>query len=62
MLFRNPTPEGLQTLLKKLEEALPAAERYLDAIAAEAEAEAKRVAPFPEGLLALVRNTRRLSA
>jgi geranylgeranyl diphosphate synthase type I len=62
LLFRNPTPEGLQSLLRKLEEALPAAERYLDSIAAEAEAEAKRVAPFPDGLIKLVRNTRRLSA
>jgi geranylgeranyl pyrophosphate synthase len=62
MRFRNPTPEGLQILLKKMEEALPAAERYLDRIAAEAAAEATRVARAPEGLLALVRNTRRLSA
>ncbi len=60
--FRNPTPEGLKQLLKKLEEALPAAERYLDGIAAEAEAEAQRVARAPDGLIKLVRNTRRLSA
>ncbi|MEP7348087.1 MAG: polyprenyl synthetase family protein [Gemmatimonadaceae bacterium] len=62
LLFRNPTTEGLQILLKKMEEALPAAERYLDSIAAEAEAEATRVARIPDGLIALVRNTRRLSA
>jgi geranylgeranyl pyrophosphate synthase len=62
LLFRNPTPEGLRKLLKKLEEALPAAERYLDSIAAEAEAEATRVSRVPDGLLKLVRNTRRLSA
>lgn len=62
LLFRNPTPEGLQTLLKRLEDALPAAEAYLDSIAAEAEAEATRVARYPEGLIKLVRNTRRLSA
>ncbi|MEP7000987.1 MAG: polyprenyl synthetase family protein [bacterium] len=62
LLFRNPTPEGLRLLLAKLEEALPLAERYLDGVAAEAEAEAKRVAPFPDGLIKLVRNTRRLSA
>ena len=62
LLFRNPTPEGLQTLLGKMEEALPAAERYLDAIAAEAEAEAARVSRAPEVLIKLVRNTRRLSA
>jgi geranylgeranyl pyrophosphate synthase len=62
LLFRNPTPEGLQQLLQRLEEALPEAEKYLDGIAAEAEAEARRVAPAPEGLVARVRNTRRLSA
>jgi geranylgeranyl pyrophosphate synthase len=62
LLFRNPTPEGLQILLKKMEEALPDAERYLDAIAVEAEAEATRVSRSPEGLIKLVRNTRRLSA
>ena len=62
LLFRNPTPEGLQQLLQRLEEALPEAEKYLDGIAAEAEAEARRVAPAPDGLIALVRNTRRLSA
>jgi len=60
--FRNPTPAGLQHLLRKMEEALPAAERYLDLIAAEAEAEAERVAEAPEVLIRLVRNTRRLSA
>lgn len=62
LLFRNPTPEGLQILLGKMEAALPVAEKYLDGIAAEAEAEAVRVARAPERLIALVRNTRRLSA
>lgn len=60
--FRNPTPDGLRHLLRQLEEALPTAERYLDLIAAEAEAEALRVAPAPEVLVKLVRNTRLLSA
>jgi len=60
--FRNPTPEGLAHLLRKMQEALPAAERYLDGIAAEAEAEANRVARAPAVLINLVRNTRRLSA
>ncbi len=60
--FRNPTPAGLQQLLKKMEEALPAAERYLDGIAAEAETEAMRLARSPDVLIKLVRNTRRLSA
>ncbi len=62
LLFRNPTPDGLQVLLEKMEAALPIAERYLDSIAAEAEAEALRVARAPELLIKLVRNTRRLSA
>jgi geranylgeranyl pyrophosphate synthase len=62
LIFRDPTPEGLAVLLRKMEAALPAAERYLDAIAAEAEAEAKRAARKPDGLISLVRNTRRLSA
>lgn len=60
--FRNPTPAGLQLLFQKMVAALPAAEHYLDAIAAEAEAEAIRVAQSPEVLIKLVRNTRRLSA
>jgi len=62
LLFRNPTPDGLRELLKRMEAALPAAERYLDVIAAEAEAEANGVARAPEVLIKLVRNTRRLSA
>jgi geranylgeranyl pyrophosphate synthase len=62
LLFRNPTPEGLQILLEKMEAALPVAEKYLDGIASEAEAEAVRIAPAPDRLIALVRNTRRLSA
>jgi hypothetical protein len=45
-----------------MEAALPTAERYLDEIAAQAEAEARRVAPKPDMLIHLVRNTRRLSA
>jgi geranylgeranyl pyrophosphate synthase len=62
LVFRNPDDEGLKILLRKMEEALPTAEHYLDAIAAEAELEATRVARKPEGLISLVRNTRRLSA
>lgn len=61
LLFRNPTPTGLKQLLRRMEAALPAAERHLDAIAAEAEAEAVRMAPHPDVLIRLVRNTRRLS-
>jgi geranylgeranyl pyrophosphate synthase len=62
LIFRDPTTEGLAVLLKKMEAALPAAERYLDAIASEAEEEAMRAARNPEGLIKLVRNTRRLSS
>jgi geranylgeranyl diphosphate synthase type I len=62
LIFRNPSEAGLNVLLRKMEEALPAAEAYLDGIAAEAEAEAHRVARRPDGLIGLVRNTRRLSA
>jgi geranylgeranyl pyrophosphate synthase len=60
--FRNPTPEGLEKLLAKMEAVLPEAERHLDGLAEEAEAEARRAAPNPDGLIDLVRNTRRLSA
>jgi geranylgeranyl pyrophosphate synthase len=59
--FRDPSPGGLAVLLRHMESALPAAEDYLDRVAADAEAEAVRVAPRPDGLLRLVRNTRRLS-
>ncbi|CAN5697833.1 polyprenyl synthetase family protein [soil metagenome] len=62
LLFRDPGSDGLARLLEKLEEALPAAERYLDGIATEAEREAQRVARDPDVLISLVRNTRRLSA
>jgi geranylgeranyl pyrophosphate synthase len=62
LLFRDPGRDGLELLLRKLEEALPEAERYLDSIAAEAEAEATRVARKPGVLISLVRNTRKLSA
>lgn len=62
LLFRDPTPEGLPQLLKKMEAALPIAERYLDSIANDAITEATRVARAPEGLIKLVRNTRQLSA
>jgi geranylgeranyl pyrophosphate synthase len=60
--FRNPTPEGTQRFLEMMEAVLPTAEQYLDKIAMEAEAEATTVAPNPDPLLKLVRNTRRLSA
>lgn len=61
VLFRHPTPEGLKTLVERIGAALPAAEAYLDSLADEAIGEATRVAPNPEPLIALVRNTRPLS-
>jgi geranylgeranyl pyrophosphate synthase len=61
VLFRDPTPADLQALVTKVGEALPEAERYLDALADEATAEARRVAPNPDPLIDLVRNTRPLS-
>jgi hypothetical protein len=62
LIFRNPTDEGLKILLRRMEESLPAAERYLDMIAQEAESEALRAAKRPDLLVALVRNTRKLSS
>jgi geranylgeranyl pyrophosphate synthase len=61
ILFRNPSPEGLQELVAKMGAALPAAEEYLDRLAEEAIAEAERVAEDPAVLIQLVRNTRPLS-
>jgi len=61
LLFRDPTPADLQALVVKVGEALPEAERYLDSLADEAIAEARRVAPNPGPLIDLVRNTRPLS-
>ena len=62
LLFRDPSGGDLEVLLERLKAALPAAERYLDSIAEEAEAEALRASRHPQGLIDLVRNTRRLSA
>ncbi len=59
--FREPTPAGLEQLLAGMQASLPAAEGYLDTIAAEAEAEASRAARSPDVLIDLVRNTRKLS-
>jgi geranylgeranyl pyrophosphate synthase len=61
LLFRNASPANRAALTAKLFEALPEAEKYLDGIAAEAEAEALSNAKNPERLLALVHDTRLLS-
>ena len=61
LLFRRDDPESLEAVAKKLRLALPEAEEYLDKIAAEAEAEARKHAKYPETLIGLVRYTRELS-
>lgn len=60
--FRRPTQGSEALLLQSVQRALPEAEGYLNKLAAEAEEEATRRAPKPAGLVALVRQTRRLSA
>lgn len=60
-LFRNPEPEYIPLITERLVAALPAAERHLDRIAAEAEAEARGNALYPGRLLELVGHTRELS-
>ncbi len=60
-LFRNPEPGNIPLITERLIAALPAAERHLDRIAAEAEAEARGNALYPGRLLELVGHTRELS-
>lgn len=61
VLFRDPSRRSTTALAEKLSAALPAAEDYLDTLAAEAEAEAMTNAKDPQALLALIRDTRLLS-
>jgi geranylgeranyl pyrophosphate synthase len=61
LLFRNANPQNRAALTRKLVEALPEAEIYLDEIAAEAEAEALAHSKYPERLIFLIRDTRLLS-
>jgi geranylgeranyl pyrophosphate synthase len=61
-LFERREPETIPLLTEKLASALPEAERYLDRIAGEAEAEARANAAHSEGLLELIHHTRALSA
>src|SRR5262245_35850433 len=62
-LFTKPDPNAADLLIitKALEARLPDAERYLDSLADEGQREARRSAPNPDPLLALVDHTRRLS-
>ncbi len=61
LLFRNSNPQNRAALTRKLQEALPEAENYLDQVAAEAEAEALANSNYPERLISLIRDTRLLS-
>lgn len=61
VLFRNSNPQNRAALTRKLQEALPEAENYLDQVAAEAEAEALANSQYPERLISLIRDTRLLS-
>jgi len=61
VLFRDPTDEGLEVLMRAMERALPEAESYLDGLAEEAMVEAQANARNPEPLITLIRHTRRLS-
>jgi geranylgeranyl pyrophosphate synthase len=61
ILFRHPSPRNIKVVTEKLVAALPESEEYLDLIASEAESEANSSASFPEQLIDLVQDTRRLS-
>lgn len=61
LLFREPERGDLSVLAEKAFEALPAAEEYLDSLAAEAESEVLANALYPEVPLELLRHTRSLS-
>jgi geranylgeranyl pyrophosphate synthase len=60
-IFANPTEDQLPLLARAFQTKIPSAEAYLDRIAEEARTEARLFAPRPEGLFALVDQTRQLS-
>jgi geranylgeranyl pyrophosphate synthase len=62
-LFTRPEPQvdDVRRMARAFRERLGEAEQYLDVVADEARAEARRAAPNAEPLLALVEHTRRLS-
>jgi len=62
LLLRDARPDTFAETARRLRRALPEAEAYLDRIAAEAEEEAVRNAPYPKRLVDLIRHTRALSA
>lgn len=57
----EPSASELETIAAAMQDALPEAEDYLDGLAAEAKAEARRRTPNPEPLLTLVDHTRALA-
>src|SRR2546428_6574090 len=61
VLFGSNDPSDISAITEHLVAALPEAEAYLDTIASEAEVEARSNAPFPGGLIELIRHTRALS-
>jgi geranylgeranyl diphosphate synthase, type I len=61
-IFRAPVNGNAKLFQARLAAALPDAERYLDRLAVNAIAEARRQAADPRGLITLVRQTRTLSA
>jgi geranylgeranyl pyrophosphate synthase len=60
-IFANPTEGQFPLLARAFQTKIPAAEAYLDRIAEEARTEARLFAPRPEGLFALIDQTRQLS-
>ena len=57
----DPTEEDLSLIARAVTAQVPAAEDYLDGLAAEARDEAVASAPNPDPLLALVHHTRQLT-
>jgi geranylgeranyl pyrophosphate synthase len=62
LLLRDVRPDTFAETARRLRDALPEAESYLDRIAVEAEEEAVHNAPYPQRLVDLIRHTRALSA
>jgi geranylgeranyl pyrophosphate synthase len=60
-IFANPADNQLPLLAQAFQTKIPEAEAYLDRIAEEARTEARLFAPNPEGLFALIDQTRQLS-
>jgi geranylgeranyl diphosphate synthase type I len=61
LMFRNASLENWAEIASRLRMALPEAEKYLDKVAAEAEAEALSKSRYPEQLIDLIHHTRSLS-